>query len=137
MAEILQIFELLIWKIDDFINSFRIYLTFSTNIFLNLFQVTDLKQKLSKAELSLDESRQKQESLFFAERQLKQWKGLCYRLLTTAERSEFGNDFGPDILGKSLEKLLKKILFSIMVLFYFFDFREQSFCITTRYPCQS
>ena len=95
-----------------------------------------MKQKLSKAELSLDESRQKQESLFFAERQLKQWKGLCYRLLTTAERSEFGNDFGPDILGKFLEKLLKKILFSI-IFFIFFDFREQSFCITTRYPCQS
>ena len=71
-----------------------------------------MKQKLSKAELSLDESRQKQESLFFAERQLKQWKGLCYRLLTTAERSEFGNDFGPDILGNFLEKLLKEILFS-------------------------
>ena len=76
-----------------------------------------MKQKLSKAELSLDESRQKQESLFFAERQLKQWKGLCYRLLTTAERSEFGNDFGPDILGKFLEKLLKKILFSIFLFF--------------------
>ena len=27
-AEILQIFELLIWKIDDFINSFWLYLTF-------------------------------------------------------------------------------------------------------------
>ena len=77
-----------------------------------------MKQKLSKAELSLDESRQKQESLFFAERQLKQWKGLCYRLLTTAERSEFGNDFGPDILGKFLEKLLKKILFSIIFLLF-------------------
>ena len=28
-AEILQIFELVIWKIDDFINSFWLYLTFS------------------------------------------------------------------------------------------------------------
>ena len=28
-AEILQIFELLIWKIDDFINSFWLYLTFN------------------------------------------------------------------------------------------------------------
>jgi hypothetical protein len=27
--EILQIFELLVWKIDDFINSFGLYLTFS------------------------------------------------------------------------------------------------------------
>ena len=27
-AEILQTFELVIWKIDDFINSFRLYLTF-------------------------------------------------------------------------------------------------------------
>ena len=61
-----------------------------------------MKQKLSKAELSLDESRQKQESLFFAERQLKQWKGLCYRLLTTAERTKLGNDFGPDILGSKV-----------------------------------
>merc|ERR1719266_2500141 len=73
-------------------------------------QVTDLKQKLSKAEMSLDESRQKQESLFFAERQLKQWKGLCYRLLTTAERSEFGNDFGPDILGSKISALQQDIL---------------------------
>ena len=28
-AEILQIFQLLFWKIDDFINSFRLNLTFS------------------------------------------------------------------------------------------------------------
>ena len=77
-----------------------------------------MKQKLSKAELSLDESRQKQESLFFAERQLKQWKGLCYRLLTTAERSEFGNDFGPDILGKFLEKLWKRSYFQLYFLFF-------------------
>ena len=31
-AEILQIFELLIWEIDDFINSFWLYLTFSLTI---------------------------------------------------------------------------------------------------------
>ena len=30
-AEILQIFELVIWKIDDFINSFWLYLTFNSN----------------------------------------------------------------------------------------------------------
>ena len=37
MAEILQIFELLIWKIDDFINSFWLYLTFRKFNFLNKY----------------------------------------------------------------------------------------------------
>ena len=37
MAEILQIFELLKWKIDDFINSFRVYLTFMKLIFSPMF----------------------------------------------------------------------------------------------------
>ena len=72
--------------------------------------MTDLKQKLSKAEMSLDESRQKQESLFFSERQLKQWKSLCYRLLSTSERAELGNDFGPDILGSKISALQQDIL---------------------------
>ena len=41
-AEILQIFELLIWRIDDFINSFWLYLTFSRSKcsnFLTLLRV--------------------------------------------------------------------------------------------------
>ena len=88
-----------------------------------------MKQKLSKAELSLDESRQKQESLFFAERQLKQWKGLCYRLLTTAERTKLGNDFGPDILGSKVSGKSKHIFFREIIMFNFYNssFNESFF----------
>ena len=45
-AEILQIFELLIWIIDDFINSFWLYLTFTENLNLHTifsFQVSSTK----------------------------------------------------------------------------------------------
>ena len=39
-AEILQIYELLTWKIDDFINSFWLYLTFSSVLFKCYFKQT-------------------------------------------------------------------------------------------------
>ena len=39
--EILRIFQLLIWEIDDFINSFWLYLTYSTTAFVQLFHVAE------------------------------------------------------------------------------------------------
>ena len=39
-AEVLQIYELLTWKIDDFINSFWLYLTFSSVLFKCYFKQT-------------------------------------------------------------------------------------------------
>ena len=73
-------------------------------------QIEDLKERLTKSEECLAESRQKQESLFFAERQLNQWKSICYRLLSTSERSKYGNDFGPDILSAKISDLQQELL---------------------------
>lgn len=73
-------------------------------------QLEDLKEKCEIAESSLQQSRQKQEELVFAERQLNQWRQLLYRLFTTQERSRMQDNLGPDALAAKISQLQQEII---------------------------
>lgn len=73
-------------------------------------QLNDLREKLSNSEKALDASLEREETLKFAERQLKQWKSLLFRLLTSSEKAELGDDIGPDMLASRITSLQQDII---------------------------
>jgi mitotic spindle assembly checkpoint protein MAD1 len=73
-------------------------------------KLQDLTVKLATSEASLAESLKRQESLIFAERKLKQWKSLTWRLLSQPEREQLGDDVGVDIMGAKIAELQQGML---------------------------
>ena len=73
-------------------------------------QNEDLIEKLQRAENGLQESRLKQETYFYAKRQLDQWRHVVYKLCSPAERESLGKDVGPDILNGKISTLQQDIV---------------------------
>ena len=73
-------------------------------------QNEDLLEKLKRAENGLQESRLKQETYFYAKRQLDQWRHVVYKLCTPSERESLGKEVGPDILNGKISTLQQDIV---------------------------
>lgn len=73
-------------------------------------QIEDLTQRLAETEESLNESRMKERELHYVERQSKQWKHLCWKLLNQSEREKMGDKIGPDILAAKIAGFQQQIL---------------------------
>ena len=68
-------------------------------------QNEDMVEKLAAAESALQESRMKQETYFYAKRQLDQWRQIVFKLCSQAEREAIGENVGPDMLSGKISKL--------------------------------
>ena len=74
-------------------------------------QIDQLQKSLSRSEDLLSESRKKHEELLFIERTLKQWKGICWKLLESSEKEKYGYDnLGPDLLEGKIAGLQQQAL---------------------------
>ena len=74
-------------------------------------QIDQLQKSLSRSEVLLSESRKKHEELLFIERTLKQWKGICWKLLESSEKEKYGYDnLGPDLLEGKIAGLQQQAL---------------------------
>ena len=74
-------------------------------------KIEDLTLRLNQTEALLQESRKKQEGLGFAERNLKQWRTIVYKLLDPNEKEKMRyENLGPDLLENKVAQIQQETL---------------------------
>ena len=74
-------------------------------------KIEDLTMRLNQTEAQLQESRKKQEGLGFAERNLKQWRTIVYKLLDPNEKEKMRyENLGPDLLENKVAQIQQETL---------------------------
>ena len=74
-------------------------------------QVEDLTLRLTQKENLLKQSQKKQDDLYFIERNIKQWKGIGWKLLNSNEKEKYSyDDMGPDLLQSQIALLQQECL---------------------------
>ena len=74
-------------------------------------KIEDLTMRLNQTEAQLQDSRKKQEGLGFAERNLKQWRTIVYKLLDPNEKGKMRyENLGPDLLENKVAQIQQETL---------------------------